>query len=328
MRWPRNCAARRPRNAPNGSPEPPLTLHLIPPPGGAPIEEAVFVLPGLNIHPDRLAPWHALLAGPGRPLALAPLTGYDHPGDPAQARAGAEVWLNDLHAAWSDLSGTAGWKAAPDHPSRLSLFGYSLGGLAGLCWAARTGVPLHRALLLSPALRLRPWVRWSIILPGLVLPGRLRIPSVAPPDYRFHPTTTVAAYRAVTGLERRLRPTLERWLGGDPGGLPRLFIAFHEQDELVDTEVFHRLHALFPGRVTLHPMHHPRGTGYPLHLGVDERTLGRGEWRRLHAAGAAFWNGDTQEAAPETAPEGEPAERGTALDPPDEPAPPPGERAP
>jgi pimeloyl-ACP methyl ester carboxylesterase len=285
-----------------------VDLPLILPPGGAPARELFLVLPGLNLHPGRLSPWHGLLAGQGSAVLAPRLTGYGFPGDPEQKKVTAGRYLDDLNTAWAE--------AGEQMPgAACSLLGFSLGGLLGLAWAFQQRIPLKRAVLISPALRLKAWVRIPITGLGRILPHRLGLPSLAPADYRLHPTTTVGAFWAVVELERQLSGVLDGWLGGGIAGSggneknggndgsggnetnwgreppPHLLIAFAEKDEFIDTRVFHRLRKAFPERVSLHRLNHAARAGYPLHLGLDADTLGQGEWNRLKAAVKAWLAG-------------------------------------
>jgi len=287
---------------PSGNPDPRPAPGLSLPRSGQAPREAFLVLPGLNLHPHRLDPLSELLTTAGAAAVTPRLTGFAVPGDPALGRVRAARWLADVDAAWSAAQARLPGVAP-------SLLGYSLGALLGLVWAAERGVTLQRAILLAPALRLRAMHRLAIALLGLALPGRLRLPSRAPASYRFHPGTTVAAYRAVTALERRLRPRLQGWLRGEAQGLPPLLVACSPRDEMVDTRVLGALAHHHPSRVTLVPLSHEPRPGFPAHLGLDGYTLGESEWQRLRHAiedwlrrdGEAAPD-DTPEVAPETAP--------------------------
>jgi hypothetical protein len=263
----------------NRDPRPPAGLTL--PRGGQAPREAFLVLPGLNLHPHRLDPLAELLNEAGLATVTPRLTGFAAPGDPALRRVRAAQWVADVEAAWRSAE-------ARLPGARPSLLGYSLGALLGLAWALQSGVPLRRAILLAPALRLRRLHRTLIALLGLALPNRLRLPSRAPATYRFHPGTTVAAYRALAALERSLRPHLLAWLRGEPAGLPPLLIACSARDELVDTRALGALAHAWPARVTLMPLSHEPRRGFPAHLGLDGYTLGEGEWQRL-AGAIADW---------------------------------------
>ena len=273
MPWRWSCAAKRASSVPSGNPEgrpaPGLTL----PRGGVTPREAFLVLPGLNLHPHRLDPLSALLNEAGAATLVPHLTGFATPGDAALRRVSAERWLADVDAAWR----AARARLPGAEPS---LLGYSLGALLGLVWARQAGVALRRAILLSPALRLRPLHRALLLGLGALLPGALRLPSRAPVTYRFHAGTTVAAYRALAHLERCLQATLDAWTHGQDAP-PPLLIACSPDDELIATRPLARLARAFPQRVTLVPLSHEPRPGFPAHLGLDAYTLGEREWQRL-----------------------------------------------
>jgi Serine aminopeptidase, S33 len=260
---------------PSGNPEARAAPGLSLPRSGAP-REAFLVLPGLNLHPHRLDPLSELLGAAGAAAVVPRLTGFAVAGDPAAGRVRAADWLADVDAAWSEAHARLP-AAAP------ALLGYSLGALLGLVWALERGVTLRRAVLLAPSLRLRGVHRAAIRTLGWLLPRRLRLPSSAPATYRLHRGTTVAAYRALVALERRLRPHLQGWLRGEGDGPPPLLIACSPRDELVDTRVLGMLAHRWPQRVTLLPLSHTPRPGYPAHLGLDGYTLGEAEWQRLGA---------------------------------------------
>lgn len=241
------------------------------PDGARPVREVFLTLPGLNFHPDRLEPWEALVAAHGAATVRPGLRGYGAPGDPAWRQVSAEQWLEDVSAAYLRLG-----ERFPG--AAVSLFGYSLGGVLGLLWSRRYGIPLHRALLLSPALALPTLPRLGMALLTL-LPGRMAVPSWAPRHYRLHDLTSMAAYHAVRNLTVQFRR--------GSGGAPRcVFIAISRQDELVSATEAERyvatLRTLRPaGQDRLHWIDHRPRPGRLYHLGVDAATLGAGPWSHL-----------------------------------------------
>lgn len=276
MHWHRNSAAKRAWSGPSGSPDPGVAPRLIPPAPEHPAPEIFLVLSGLNLHPERMSALSALAAARGHGLALPALTGFSAPGDRAQGRVLAEHWLADVDRAWEQVR--------VRYPrARCSLIGYSLGALLGLTWAHERGLSLRRALTVSPALRLKPHVQLSISLMSACLPGALRLPSRAPRAYRFQSKTSVAAYRAVGELVRRLDGPLRDWLAGI-GAPPPLLIASSGRDELIDTRVIAALGRAAPSRVRLQALEHRPRPGHPIHLGVDAHTLGEAQWAALEQA--------------------------------------------
>lgn len=287
-------AARRRWNAPSGNPEVRPAPSLALPRQDRTPHEAFVVLPGLNLHPHRLDPLTDVLNEAGAAAVMPRLTGFAAPGDPALGRVRAPQWVGDVEAAWRAAQARLP-QAAP------SLLGYSLGALLGLVWALEAQVPLRRAVLLAPALRLKGRHRRLIAVLGRLLPGRVWLPSHSPASYRFHRATPVAAYRALAALEGRLRPHLAAWLRAEGSGPPPLLIAASAQDELIDTGPLAALARAWPDRVTLMPLSHTPRPGYPAHLGLDAATLGEAEWQRLRTTLAEWLHGTE---APGTPPPG------------------------
>jgi alpha-beta hydrolase superfamily lysophospholipase len=261
---------------PSGSPEAGAL------PGPSPAREVFLLLPGLNLEPARLLPWHSFLRDQGAAVVTPTLTGNLDAGDPAWRDVTARRWLADLSAAVHD--------ARARYPrADLSLLGYSLGGLLGLTWSLLEGQPWRRAILLSPALGLRPLAR-AALEAARVLPARLLLPSLSPPDARLHPGTSVNAYRALRELGRAFRR--QAWPAALPPAQARarhpgaVFLACSPRDELVRpqaVEAYGRRLARDgePGRSVYHRLEHTPRPGSPFHLGIDPASLGADAWRRL-----------------------------------------------
>lgn len=274
MPSPRNFDAKRRWSVPNGNPDGPPGFRLTLPPGGGAPREAFLLLPGLNLHPDRLSPWREMLAGLGFAVASPWLSGFRSPGDPSAQSIGSRRWFADLDAVVRE-----GEAQLPG--IRWSLCGYSLGGLLGLAWARERKAPFARALLLAPALRLKRLHRLAINWGFPLLPGGLSLPSFSPAAYRLSGGTTVSAYRALGELEFGFSAQVEGWISGrDRPGFP-LLIAYPPEDELIDTQVFRQLKRAGLENVLLHPLRHRPLPGYPAHLCIDLHTLGGEEWASL-----------------------------------------------
>lgn len=259
---------------PSGSLEAPAACGVLRlPPDGRPVREVFLVLTGLNFHPARLEPWEALFAAHGAATLRPALRGYAGPGDPDWRRVTAAQWLEDVSAAREELS-----RCFPG--AAVSLFGYSTGGVLGLVWSRRCGIPLHRAVLLAPALAQPPLAQAAITVLAL-LPGPWLLPSRAPRRYRMHDATSVAAYIALRNLAAEFR----HGSGGAPGAV---FLCISPRDELVSVAAAERyLDALRAARPNGHDrLHRLDFTPRPLwlhHLGVDANTLGEAAWRRLES---------------------------------------------
>lgn len=248
--------------------------------GGEALREVFIVLPGLNLSPRKLEPLSDFLLAEGHATALPRLRGYQGAGDPAWAGLSAGDWLADLDAAQAAL-------AVRCPRASLSLLGFSMGALLGMVWSFSRGVPLERAILLSPAFRLK-WYTAPLLAGAVrVLPGRLAISSRGPTGYALHGGTSLAAYGALLDLQRCFRRRLDRLEREGQEGqsrLPRQFLAYAPGDEMISTRYLPLYQRIAPQNITLHPLnHHPR-RGFPRHLGVDAHTLGESEWAALRGA--------------------------------------------
>ncbi|HEX7926678.1 MAG TPA: alpha/beta hydrolase [bacterium] len=243
------------------------------PDGGGPVREVFITLPGLNFHPDRLEPWEARFAVAGAATVRPALKGYLSPDDPAWRDVSAAAWLDDVSECYLRI-------AQRFVGAKISLFGYSLGGVLGLVWSRQTHTPLHRAVLLAPALASKPLPRVALQL-ATWLPGRMLVKSWAPRSYRLHRDTSLGAYQAV----RALMGMFKRGTGEEPGAL---FAAVSGKDELVSPQVIDRYQAALAkthpaGVVRMHWLEHQPRPGWMHHLGVDAFTLGETPWQRLAA---------------------------------------------
>ncbi|MCZ6843778.1 MAG: alpha/beta hydrolase [SAR324 cluster bacterium] len=264
MPLPRKSTAKRPRKGQSGNPRPE-------PSSG----EVFLVLPGLNLAPDKLQPLTGFLTGRGHAVAWPRLHGYGPGEEDAWEGVTAQRWLSDMDRAWAEVSSQLPG-AAP------CLLGYSMGALLGLTWSLSRGIPLQRAIVLSPALRLRWYLLPALRIMAATLPRRLRLPSKGPSSYLAHQGTSLAAYLALADLMREFRLRLSK-LCPQPG-LPSQFLAYSPHDELLSTRYLARYQILAAGRVTQHRLEHVPRPGCPYHLGIDAHTLGDSEWAALLAA--------------------------------------------
>ena len=275
MPLPTKSTAKRPRSGPSGSPEPPA-----PAPGGPVGGEIFLMLPGLNLAPAKLQPLAMFLAGLGHQVARPALRGFGPGEEQAWAGVSAADWLEDVDRAWADLSNC--------HPGAVpSLVGYSMGALLGLTWSLSRGIPLRRAVLISPALQLKWYLPPALRVLGAVLPGSLRLPSKGPSPYLARRGTSLAAYGAMAALLRDFRRELARRPPGG-AGLPPQFLAYSPRDELISTGYLaryrSRCQAVAGAPVAVHVLGHRPRAGCPYHLGIDAHTLGDSEWAAFAAA--------------------------------------------
>lgn len=280
MPLPTKSDPKRPRSAPSGSPE--LNLSL-PPQASAACREVFLVLPGLNLAPAKLEPLREFLLAHGHAVALPALTGYA-PADPeAWGRVRAGDWLADLDRATAEIR-----QCLPG--AAISLLGVSMGALLGLAWSLTRRKPLRRAILLAPALQLKWHLAPPLRVLGAALPGRLRLPSLGPPEYLAHRGTSLAAYMALLDLLKTFHAAMGR-LDGAAGAaevLPPQFLAYSPRDELLSLPYLARYSALAPERTKVHALAHRPARRGAHHLGIDAHTLGDSEWAALLAALASW----------------------------------------
>jgi pimeloyl-ACP methyl ester carboxylesterase len=230
-----------------------------------------------------MAPWREHLSREGFAVAHVALTGHDPDDSRAWGRVTAEQWLTDLERARE--AARARWPGAA-----LSLCGYSLGATVGLVWSGEQKIPWRRALLVAPALRVRWYLAPVLRLAGLLLPGTLRLPSLAPRVYRAHGSTPLAAFRALQDLLDRLEQCRE----GMPA-FPQLVI-YIRGDELISTRSL--LHYRARQDIELYPLDPAPPRYYPRHLAIDSVTLGEARWLQLTADVSGWLNGQAPERAP------------------------------
>jgi hypothetical protein len=266
---------------PNGNPEA-LTFE---PERPSPHPEAFLILHGLNLLPERMGAWREFLLGQGRYVAQVAFAGHD----PAR-RAGwrdisSEQWLNDVQHA-VELARRR-WPRA-----ELSLFGYSLGAVAGMVWSLERHQPWHRAIFLAPAFRVhRLFV--PLLLAARGLPKKWRVPSLAPRSYRAHGYTSLAAFAALRDLSGRFQKLVS--LNGQAPVAGRELAIFARGDELISTDYLDRYARLRNATLDVFPLKLGAERRYPRHLVLDPRSVGEDEWRRV-TAHVEWWLGRDDES--------------------------------
>ena len=237
-----------------------------------------LVVHGLNLEPTRMDALASLLRARGVAVLRVALAG--HRGRSADfKRVSAELWRSELTTAYAEAAARA---RALDLP--LYLVAFSLGALVALestgaqVEAARAGslAAFDRAVLLAPAIALRPRVRLIELL-GALGPGFV-VPSAAPEPYRANPGTTNAAYRALFDLESSLR---DRGLAH--AAAPTL-VLIDPEDELVSYQGLRRLIA--DEGLARWSLIEVSNAGSDLedkrhHLIVDAAAVGEVQWRQM-----------------------------------------------
>ena len=220
----------------------------------------------------------------GHAVLRPALRGYERAGSPAWRAVSATDWLADLDRAWAECSARHP-EAAP------SLLGFSMGGLLGMAWSLSRGIPLRRAILISPAFRLKWYAAPALSAAGLILPRGFLVPSRSPKDYALHGGTSLSAYGALLALVRHFSAALMALDAQGRAQLPRQFIAYARRDEMVSAGYLRTYRTLAPERITLHRLEHRPRRGFPHHLGIDAHTLDGPEWAALRRALSAWLAG-------------------------------------
>ena len=244
----------------------------------------VLVVHGLNLRPERMQPVCTLLLERGAIVVRMALRG--HRGIYERlARVRRADWLDDFTAAFDTIAEQAGHRRTEESaPLPIGFLGQSLGALAFcdyLCSsgadsrAIDTGRGVREALLLSPAIALRP--RVYILRPLITLHPRLPIPSASDPADRLYDRLPAGAYRALFATYAAFRHSLR----AAPLELP-CRIVVNEGDELVSARGISRLietGALSAARLVVFARS-ADGRGAH-HLAVDPDTMGSENWERF-----------------------------------------------
>jgi alpha-beta hydrolase superfamily lysophospholipase len=272
---------------PNGSPE----ALLFEPGNPSPHPEAFLVLHGLNLLPERMGAWRDFLLGQGRYVAQVAFAGHDPADLTGWRKISSKQWLEDVQQAVE--AARRRWPQAT-----LSLFGYSLGAVAGMVWSLERHQPWHRAVFLAPAFRVhRMFV--PLLEAARGLPKHWRVPSLAPRSYRAHGSTSLAAFAALGELSGRFQKLVSLH-GEAPAPLagPELAI-FARRDELISTDYLDRYAKLRNTNLELFPLQLGAARRYPRHLVIDPRSLGEAEWKRVTAHVARWLQRDNHSGSPE-----------------------------
>ena len=285
MPSPKKSGPAKPRNGPSGSPDPILSE---PSPKQA-LGEAFLLIHGLNLHPGRMGAWREVLLDRGCAVALLCLTGHTGEGRQGWRGAGAKRWLADIDQAYAVASEK--WPGVP-----VSLFGYSLGALAGMVWSLKRERPWRRAVLLAPALRMH-WIGSTLLALGSrLLPHEFPFASWTPRSYRANATVPLSAFLAVRELSRRFQEGLtppgdedRPGRGNNPGAAaPRpdfpQFVIVPKGDELISTRYMTQYGKRIGPPVTLYTLRQKPFRGYPRHLVVNPQTVGQPQWNDLVGA--------------------------------------------
>ncbi|MDR0409828.1 MAG: alpha/beta fold hydrolase [Spirochaetaceae bacterium] len=174
-----------------------------------PVNGVVIVAHGLNVKPAKMGGPEdegtivkALLDG-GYHVVRAALTGHSGEED-GMTTVTARTWLDDARECVSVARSVS--ERADAQPYPLYLVGFSLGALVFEV-LMNEGVVFEKAVLFSPAVAIKTLVRGVLLLgfPPFTLPGGGQIiASKSPVEYRAGAGVSLAAYKALFELEKRL----------------------------------------------------------------------------------------------------------------------------
>lgn len=153
--------------------------------------KGVFIVAhGLNNHAEVMRPLIKVLSSQGFHSVLVTLTGHQSVKEMSEFEISPETWLEDIL-----LATCLAKKSFPEQP--LYGMGFSAGG-AALVSVLKSSLnsKLEKLILFAPSLS----IRTAPSLVRLLLPLRffgLSLPSLAPPSYQAHSSTSLQAYHAL-----------------------------------------------------------------------------------------------------------------------------------
>jgi esterase/lipase len=258
-----------------------------------PVNGVVIAAHGLNVAPSKMgAPQSegtivkALLDG-GYHVVRAALTG--HTGSVESMKSVTEeAWLDDARACILAARAEA-VKAAGQNRCPVYLAGFSLGALVfEVLMNEASSACFDKAVLFSPAVAVKDLARGILALEGASEGGGRIIASRSPAEYRAQAGASIAAYKALFSLEKRLAAT-----SFAKSNIPTLgFI--DPKDELVSCGKLEklikkfsltnwRLQKVAKSGASIRPAYH--------HLIIDDNCLGKESWDAVRRAMLDFFNG-------------------------------------
>ncbi len=167
----------------------------------------VLSIHGLNQHADALSSLTGALRAQGATVVSLRLRGHTRATGAPSAADALPAWRSVQWTDWQD-DWTAGARVAADLAQQagvpLNFLGYSLGSLVHVHQLANADahVQFNAQVLLAPALRVQTYAHIVRLLQPLG--AGFLIPTFVPEPIRSHPSTSVAAYRALFDLHERL----------------------------------------------------------------------------------------------------------------------------
>lgn len=222
---------------------------------------------GLNLKPAKMLSLAHDLSAMDFSVLNVELSGHRIESD--WTKVSRSQWLSEIKIAYESLKSQAG-------PSSLFLVGYSLGAVLAMDLMQQdSSVQFQKAILLSPPLEVHTLTHLIEIL-GLI--PTLKIPSLAPKEYRFHDGTSMRAYTALFQSIKAIHN----------GDFQRLNIPttvmMDPKDELVS---FSKLKKLIRDRQlsqwTMVPVSNQASTLAKTyhHLMVDSASAGKTQWQAM-----------------------------------------------
>jgi alpha-beta hydrolase superfamily lysophospholipase len=256
-----------------------------------PVKGVVIAVHGLNVKPEKMGDVEsegsvirALLDG-GYNVVRAALTGHSGPQETMKSVT-EEAWLADAYscylAARAEADRLATLSFAPGVP--LYLAGFSLGALLFEVLMNEEREPpvrFDRAVLFSPAIAIKAAARVVLLLETAREGDRGIVKSVSPVDYRAGDGASIAAYKALFALEKRLNSQ-----SFAKNNVPTL-VFVSPRDELIAQGRLKRLLKKFAlTNWTLKTVSNKGARIRPVynHLIIDEDCLGKENWEALRRA--------------------------------------------
>jgi alpha-beta hydrolase superfamily lysophospholipase len=260
-------------------------------PEKAPVNGVVIVAHGLNVKPSKMGDAEsegtivkALLDG-GYTVVCAALSGHSGPVETMKSVTEA-AWLADAYACYLAARAEADRAESLSSGLRTPLYlaGFSLGALlfeAILNEATETPVRFDGAVLFSPALAIKGSAYGVLLLKSAREGDRGIVKSMSPSDYRAQDGASIAAYKALFALEKRLNAQ-----SFAKNNIPTL-VFISPRDEIVSQRKLESLIKKFAlTNWTLKTVSNKGASIRPLynHLIIDDRCLGKENWELVRRA--------------------------------------------
>lgn len=236
-----------------------------------PIKAVVILLHGLNLKPQKMDDWSKALTSHGAYTIRTAL--YGHSGSYEEMRdVTADKWRSQFKEVMEKAL-----SIAKEHHVPISLVGFSLGALVGLEWLSAKDVPLHKMVLIAPALS-TPWYSETAIKILSMFGRGFMLPSRSPKDYRANKGTSIAAYQALFELKHSLEKNGYKNINIDT------LVLIDRADELVSSQDIQKI--ITTNRLSRWTLEMVDNQFAHLrfgfrHLMVDEEAMGKKLWSKV-----------------------------------------------